>query len=206
VNTYRFGGKLIAFADVDVGTTIEKRIPGQGRLPLMYVVRAANTKSLAEINWELRLACRMNPADDPTIKMRRRLIAMPGLVRRAVFAAMARNPFWLKRVNGTMGLTNLQRRGLDRPFFALPPNIYTLTMAVGPIVDRFLPGPDRQPVPRRIVCLSAGADHAVIDGMDMVRFYERLTQLLESASGLGEEFAARTRELRAGSPRPEPAA
>jgi hypothetical protein len=198
VNTFRYRRKFITFEDVDIGTTIEKRIGGNVRLPIVYVLRAANTKSLAEINWEFRRACRMNPAQDPTIRMRRRLIRLPGIVRNALSAYMSRNPFFLRKIHGTMGLTNLQRPNFNRPFWGMPPNIFTLTFAIGSITDRFLPDAEGKPVLRKMLCLSGAADHAVIDGMDLARFSERFSQLMETGAGLDDAFVEQTRKLKQG--------
>jgi pyruvate/2-oxoglutarate dehydrogenase complex dihydrolipoamide acyltransferase (E2) component len=114
---------------------------------------------------------------------------------------MSRNPIFLKKVQGTMGLTSLQRQEFNRSFHGFPPNIFTLTFAVGSIVDRFLPDANGQPVLRRMLCLSGGADHAVVDGMDLARFSERFARLLESADGLDDSFVSETRRLKQGASR-----
>jgi hypothetical protein len=170
-------------------------VPGHGRLPVQYVLRAANRKSFAEINWELRQAARRDPESDPNVQLRRRVARLPGFVRRYVSWRIGRNPFWLKKFHGTMGLTNLQRPNFHAPFFALPPNIFSMTMAIGSITGRYVPGPEGRPALRRMLCLSSGADHAILDGMTLARFAERLTQLIQSAAGLDESFIEESRRL-----------
>jgi pyruvate/2-oxoglutarate dehydrogenase complex dihydrolipoamide acyltransferase (E2) component len=196
VHTFRYGKKLITFKDVDIGTLIEKRVPGHGRLPVQYIVRGANQKTLAAINWELRRAARSDPTRDPNVRLRRRVATMPGIVRRLVSWRIGKSPFLLKKFHGTIGLTNVQRQDLRTPFFALPPNIFTLTIAIGSITDRFFPDEDGRPVLRRMLCLTGGADHAVLDGMTLARFSERLTKLIESGAGLDESFVKETRQFR----------
>jgi pyruvate/2-oxoglutarate dehydrogenase complex dihydrolipoamide acyltransferase (E2) component len=195
VLTYRRGRRLVTFADADVGTAIEKKLPDRRRLPVGYVFRGAQQKSLARINWELRQACRSDLAADPSVRLRRRVARMPGVLRWAVSRSILRNPFRLRRYHGTIGLTNLQSPGHQRPFFALPPNIFTLTVAIGNLTERLVPQADGTQARRRVLCLSAGADHAVIDGADLARFARRFTQLLESAAGLDDSFVAETRAL-----------
>jgi pyruvate/2-oxoglutarate dehydrogenase complex dihydrolipoamide acyltransferase (E2) component len=195
VLTYRLGRRLISFADADVGTAIEKRLPDRRRLPVGYIFRGAQARSLAEINWELRQACRSDLTDDPEVRLRRRVARMPEIVRRLVSRGIVRNPFRLRRFHGTIGLTNLQSPGFHRPFFALPPNIFTLTVAIGNVTERLAPEADGSWVRRQMLCLSAGADHAVIDGADLARFARRFTQLLESADGLDDTFVAESRRL-----------
>ena len=50
--TYRRGKKLITFEDIDVLTPLDKRLPSGVRIPVGHIVRSAQTKSLAAINWE----------------------------------------------------------------------------------------------------------------------------------------------------------
>jgi pyruvate/2-oxoglutarate dehydrogenase complex dihydrolipoamide acyltransferase (E2) component len=200
IRTYRFSRKLITFHEVDIGTLIERPVPGHGRLPVQHIVRAANRKSLAAINWELRQVAKSDPTKDANVRLRRRVASLPGFVRRLISWRIARNPFWLKHFHGTLGLTSVHQRGFERPLFALPPNIFTLTLAVGGLTDRFVPGADGQPVLRRMLCLSAGADHAILDGMTLSRFARRLSELLESAAGLDDAFVDETLRFR-GDPR-----
>ena len=53
MNAYRKGRQnLMVFDDVDVAVMVEKEIEGQLQ-PIHYILRAANKKSLEEINLEL---------------------------------------------------------------------------------------------------------------------------------------------------------
>jgi len=198
VRTYRFGRKLITFDDVDVGTLLERTVPGAGRLPVQHIVRAANRKSLAAINWELRQVAKSDPTQDPNVRLRRRVARLPGFVRRLVSWRIGRNPFWLKKFHGTIGLTSVQKAGFERPFFAAPPNIFTMTLAVGSLIDRVVLDAEGRPRSRRMLCLGAGADHAILDGMALSRFAARLAELLESAAGLDAAFVAETLRLKQG--------
>lgn len=57
LHAYRRGRKkLVVFDEVDVNTLLEKRKPDGSLVPVTYIVRAANRKSLAEVNHELRQA------------------------------------------------------------------------------------------------------------------------------------------------------
>ena len=56
---------------------IEKRKPDGALVPVSYVVRGANRKSMAEINDELRQAVRSDLAGDPGVSYRRRVMRLP---------------------------------------------------------------------------------------------------------------------------------
>ena len=56
VQACRKGSKhLVVFDDVDVATTIERDMAGQ-KQPIIYIVKAANTKTVREIHSEIRVA------------------------------------------------------------------------------------------------------------------------------------------------------
>ncbi len=198
IRTYRSGRKLITFDDVDVGTLLERSVPGHGRLPVQHIVRGANRKSLAAINWELRRVAKSDPTADPNVRLRRRVAHLPGFVRRLISWRIGRNPFMLKRFHGTIGLTSVQKAGFERPLFAAPPNIFTMTIAVGGLFDRVTIGESGHPERRRMLCITAAADHVILDGMTLSRFAESFSRLLESAAGLDQAFVDETRRLKQG--------
>lgn len=195
VLTYRYRRKLITFENVDVGTAIDHHLPDGVRLPVGYTVRLAQTKSLADINWELRQVLRTRQFDSEGLRLRRRVGNWPKILRRLVSWRIGRNPFLLHRFHGVIGLTNLQSSGLHTPFYALPTNIFTLTLAIGSIVKRPTIHNDQSHSVKKIVCLTAGADHLVVDGMALSKFAQRLIQLMESGAGLDGQFLLETRQL-----------
>lgn len=197
VLTYRWGRRLVTFGDVDVSTTIDKRFPGGVRLPAVYTVRAAQSKSLAKINWELRKGVREDQGAVEAVRLRRGLARMPRPVRALAGLWMGRDPFLLGRLHGNIGLTSLHSQGLRTPFFALPPNIHTVTIAVGGIFERREPSETGGARVKKVMCLAGGADHLVIDGMPLSRFTVRLVELLESGQGLDDALVDETRALRA---------
>jgi pyruvate/2-oxoglutarate dehydrogenase complex dihydrolipoamide acyltransferase (E2) component len=196
VHRYRFKNKFILFDDIDVTTVIERKVPNQGRIPVQHIFRAANAKTLADINWELRETSRRDPTLDPNVRMRRRVARFPGFVRSMVAWKIRRNPFWLKKFHGTIGVTNLQRQDFTIPYFGFPPNFFTMTIALGSITSRFLPDSQGNPVLRRVLCLAFGMDHAVVDGADVARFYETFTRLVSSGAGLDSSYIEAIRARR----------
>jgi pyruvate/2-oxoglutarate dehydrogenase complex dihydrolipoamide acyltransferase (E2) component len=194
--TYRRGRKLITFEDIDVLTPIDKRLPSGVRIPVGHIVRAAQSKSLAAINWELRQAVKAADLDhDPAVRMRRRFARLPAPVRRFLSRRVMRDPFLLKRIHGTTGITSIQSHGFDNPLLTLPPAIHTLSFSVGNLCERLGLAEDGTVVKRKVICLTGAADHDVMDGMQLTRFSYRYVNLIESAAGLDETFARETRRL-----------
>lgn len=199
VLTYRHGRKLVTFSEVDVCTTIDRRIKGV-RMPAVYCVRGAQRKSLAAINWELREALTRPQLDDPVVKLRHRFARLPGFARRWVGRMVAGNPHRVRQIYGTVGLTNINSHGLNRPVWALPPTLCTLTVSAGSIVDRLAVDAQGAVVVRKHLCVGGAADHAVIDGMALSRFTFDAYRLLETDSGLDDTFIEETRRLAAADP------
>jgi hypothetical protein len=199
VLTYRHGRKLVTFTEVDVCTTIDRKIEGH-RMPGVHCVRSAQRKSLAAINWELREAINRPVPNDPVVAQRRRFARLPAFVRRWLGGKVSANPHLLRRIYGTIGLTNLNSHGLNRPLWALPPTLCTVTVASGSIVDRLASDGHGGAVVRRHLCVTGAADHAVIDGMPLSRFTLEFCQQLESGAALDDAFIAETRRLMAADP------
>ncbi|HUA59121.1 MAG TPA: 2-oxo acid dehydrogenase subunit E2 [Verrucomicrobiae bacterium] len=196
VVTYRRGNKLLTFEDIDVLTPIEKRLPHGVRIPVAHIVRAAQQKSLAQINWELRSAIRAGDlAGEEAIRLRRRFARMPAFIRGLVSWRVKRDPFLLKKLHGTVLLTNVQSRGLANACSVLGLTVHTLSLGAGSITDRVKLDQRGVPVNRRILMLSGSADHDIVDGMVASRFIAQMTRLVESAAGLDSGFVAETRLL-----------
>lgn len=181
VLTFRHGRSLVTFRDADVATVVDRRQPDGTRLPMGLTIRAAQTKTVMQIHEELRAATRGDLTTTAEVKRRRQLGRLPKFIRRLILGRIAHNPHLLRRVQGTIGLTSLHRPGLDFPFVAFPPNVFTITLAVGGIARR--PCPEGGP-PRRVVLLGGAMDHAVLDGAALARFSVTLQRRIASAEGL----------------------
>lgn len=192
---FRFKKQLITFDDADISTLIDKRFPGGVRMPAVYTVRQAQNKSLAQINFELRQAMRTDQSQVEAVRLRQGLTRAPAFIRRLVAKWMARNPFVLREFHGTLGLTSIQAQGFNRPLFAIAPNIFTFTLAVGAITERVCQNAAGEYMSRKILCLSAGADHLIIDGAPLARFAQCLIEQIESAAGLDAHFIQESQAL-----------
>ena len=191
---FRFKKQLITFDDADISTLIDKRFPGGVRMPAVYTVRQAQNKSLAQINFELRQAMRTDQSQVEAVRLRQGLTRAPAFIRRLVAKWMARNPFVLREFHGTLGLTSIQAQGFNRPLFAIAPNIFTFTLAVA-ITERVCQNAAGEYMSRKILCLSAGADHLIIDGAPLARFAQCLIEQIESAAGLDAHFIQESQAL-----------
>jgi pyruvate/2-oxoglutarate dehydrogenase complex dihydrolipoamide acyltransferase (E2) component len=196
MHTYRYGKKLLTFEDIDLLSPIDKRLPSGVRIPVGHIIRSAQSKSLAQINWEIRQAVRAEDlAEDAAVQARRKLARYPSWVRRILAWQTKRNPYWLKRISGTMLVTNVQSHSASNPIFAFSRTVHTTSLAIGNITRRLQLDAQGKVVSRKILCLAGAADHDIVDGMGIARFAHLLTRLLETGAGLDEAFLQETRAL-----------
>jgi len=195
LHAYRKGRKkLVISGDVDVSTMIEKRKPDGALVPVSYVVRGANRKSLAEINGELRQAVRSDLAGDPGVSYRRRIMRLPQSARRLLWWWVTRDPDRFRRQWGTVMLSNVGSCMLPRPFFAMADSFFTCTLTIGGRYER-VAWVDGRPEPRQTLNVTVTVDHDIVDGGPAARFGQSLTRLIEEGAGLDDAFAAQAARL-----------
>jgi pyruvate/2-oxoglutarate dehydrogenase complex dihydrolipoamide acyltransferase (E2) component len=180
VQAYRKGRKqLVIFEDVDIGLAVEHEVEGQ-KIPLEYVVRAANRKTAWEIHREIRAFQKLHTA---------KVLPIPRLVQRwpALMLlggrVLIRSPFYWKKSGGTCGITAVGMFGKGSGWgipYATP---YSLFLTLGSISQK--PGVvDGHIAIREYLHLTVDLNHDVIDGAPAARFVTRLKELIESGFGL----------------------
>lgn len=192
--------KLILFDDVDVSVVLERSV-GQssggraGTLPMPYVVRRANDKSVRAIHRELR-AAQEAPLEQDEVQIgagrnaraARIFAMMPRFLRHLVlWRRLARDPFLAKKTMGTVVVTSIGSIGKGGDYgWAIPIGIHPLIIALGSIARK--PGVvgDRIEI-REYLSTTVLFDHDVIDGAPVARFVQRLKELCETCFGLGEQ-------------------
>ncbi len=174
---YRLGRRqLVMFDEVDVAVTVEHDIDGQ-KLPMPHLVRAANRKSVTEVQDALTSA-------QVEFSMSRWLqrvlpvwLLVPGKVRRALWSLILRNPHRRKRIAGTAMVTSVGMFGSGSGW-GVPTSIYSICLTIGSV--------SRKPVVmgseiaiREVMCITISLDHDVIDGAPAARFIQRLKNAIE---------------------------
>ncbi len=171
-------GDLVVFRDVDISLPIEHDVDG---LPVgtPYVLRAANRKTLAEIDAEIREA----RAAPPLVYRHHHLYAwLPGVVRRGFWWVLLRYPVVRKRVSGTVGVTAVGMFGAGGGWGA-PLTGYSLQITIGGISERPALVGGRVET-REYLGLTITVDHDVTDGALAARSTRRLRRLIEGGEGL----------------------
>jgi 2-oxoacid dehydrogenases acyltransferase (catalytic domain) len=183
MQAYRLGrSRLVVFDDIDFTFMIEREWEGQP-IPVFYIVRAAQQKSAADIHRELQ-AAKETPlgADGPMNALEMQFFLLPRFLRKAVWFVIRRNPYWFKDVAGTAAVTSMGMYTAGAAV-GIPITPMTLTLTIGTIEKK--PAlRDGRLVERDVVHLVLSVDHDIVDGAPLMRFAERLKQLLHDGTAL----------------------
>lgn len=181
--------KVIIFEDIDISILIEREIQGQ-KVPLPYVIRKTNEKSIEQIYEEIETGKNLPISDSGDNVLGERKNAglmklyymLPGFVRRLALKYIIQNPFLTKQTMGTVVVTAVGMAGRINGW-VIPVGIHPLCFAIGSIVKK--PGvvEDRIEI-REHLYMTVLVDHDIIDGAPAVRALSKLTKMIENGFGL----------------------
>ena len=178
IHAYRNRRKrIILFDDVDVSTTVERKVDKRNEVVAM-IIRSANKKSIAEISAEIKEEKNREVKSSEVYRSISLYLAIPVFIRRMVFRILDRSPFQMKKRAGTVMVTsgNMVGRGAG---WGLPIASHTLNITIGSIVDRMVEI-NGSPVSREHLCLTVSFDHDIVDGAPAARFVRQLKKMIES--------------------------
>lgn len=185
--------KLVVFEDVDISIVIEREVEGK-KVPLPYVIRKSNEKSISDIFDEIKNGREQSIAGEEDYvlgKKENKYLAkmyywMPGFVRRLIWTAIIKSPFLTKQNMGTVMITYVGMIGKINGW-VIPVSIHPLCFAIGSIIKK--PGVinDRIEI-REYLYITVLIDHDIIDGAPAVRALSKLTKLVESGYGISQNY------------------
>ncbi|MHA2025131.1 MAG: 2-oxo acid dehydrogenase subunit E2 [Candidatus Thorarchaeota archaeon] len=185
VHALMVGKHFVIFDDVNINILIETTIEGRS-YPVNYILKSANTKSVVEINQEIRDAQKKKEEDYTEAEENRGikvLLSAPRFLRNLLFWRKVRkNPLFIKERMGTVSVTSIGRFARTGGW-AIPLGLHALSIAVGGISVK--PGFVGDNIEKRkYLALTVTLDHDVVDGAPATRFVARLIELLEESHGL----------------------
>jgi pyruvate/2-oxoglutarate dehydrogenase complex dihydrolipoamide acyltransferase (E2) component len=184
---------LVVFDDVDVSTPIEREMGGQ-KQPIVYIIRAANKKTVREIHDEIRAAQR-SPVKQAWESLKG-FDWMPLVVFKLcwplVWWVIRRYPRVQKQLGGTVGVTAIGMFGNGGGWGIPIANITQATL--GGISQK--PGVvDGHIAIRDYLSLTLSFNHNIVDGAPAARFTARLKELIESGYNLTPEQETQSYEV-----------
>ena len=184
VHAYRnWRSQLVLFDEVDIHIQVERDMQGQ-KFPVPHIVRAANHKTLRDIQEEIRTV-QAEPMSGREVQALPWVTLFPSFVRQIFLWFMFKNPHLIKEYLGTVGLTAVGMFG-DRGGWGIGlPSLHTLGIVVGGIAER--PAlVDGKVEAHEYLSMTLDFDHDLIDGAPAERFTQQLSDLIESGYGLGD--------------------
>lgn len=155
------------------------------QFPLAHIIRAANVRSLDQIQTEIRRV-QADPSVSQSLEnmwFLRLFFLLPAFLRDLFYGILIRSPHLVKRHTGTVMVTAVGMFGEGGGWGIGLPNHYTLGLLLGGIAEK----PtivDGQIVVREVLSMTLSFDHDIIDGAPAARFVARLQKLIEEGYGL----------------------
>lgn len=182
--------KVIVFGDVDLSLVIEKEVKGS-KVPLPYVIRKADQKTLYQISSEIESAKSQKFEDegDYVLGKRQNPLAMKLFTRLPqslrIFSMrkfVFNKPQRLKDMMGTVMVTTAGMVGHTRGWI-MPYSMHPLSLAFGSLNKQAIVK-DGEIQIREILHLTVSVDHDVIDGVPAAKFVDDLVVKMEQGFGL----------------------
>jgi pyruvate/2-oxoglutarate dehydrogenase complex dihydrolipoamide acyltransferase (E2) component len=187
---HSWGNKVVAFDDVDVSIVVEKEVNGV-RVPLPYVLRKADRKTLFQIHDEIEAAKSQTLKDEGDYVLGEKysplgmklFVMLPQWLRLALMRVFViKNPQRLKDMMGTVMITTVGMVGHTKGWI-VPFSMHPLCLALGSLTVQ--PAVYKGEIQKReILHLTVLIDHDVIDGVPAARFVDDLVKKLENGFGL----------------------
>lgn len=186
---------IVQFDDVDVAIVVQRQLEGTDPpeyLPMPYVIRRANEKSVESIHAEIRAAQSKGLEKGvqtiglsekmPSPRTIRLFASVPFSLRWLLYWRwLFRDPMRVKRTMGTVTVTSVGMFGKigSGSNWGVPTEFHPLTVAIGAVSRKPAVAGDRIE-PREFVGMTVVFNHDVIDGAPMAMFLTRLRELMES--------------------------
>jgi pyruvate/2-oxoglutarate dehydrogenase complex dihydrolipoamide acyltransferase (E2) component len=189
-NSFRKGrNKIVVFDDVDMSVMVEILRKDGKKVPYNHTIRKIDTKSIKEITDEIREIQQRKIDEqeqltrDSTSKFSSLYSLIPAFIRRFFIKRMIKNPFSVKKLMGTVGLTSLGGNVRNMSGYGIPLRDKTLNVMIGGITDKLVKE-GNEIVTHECLNLCLQFDHALVDGAPAARFVKRINELMNSAYGL----------------------
>jgi len=180
--------RVVVFEDVDISIMVEKEVDGT-LVPLPYVVRGADQKTIFDIQDEIA-AAKSQAVNEESYVLGERDIPvwtklftrLPQGLRLLFFRIYLSDPRRVKAAMGNVMVTTVGMLGHTHGWI-MPISIHPLCLALGSLNEQAAVRRG-QIEKRRILHLMVLVDHDVIDGVPAARFVDDLVQKMEAGYGL----------------------
>lgn len=190
VHSYRWGRKkIITLEDVHISTMIERTSKEGKKVPITYVIRQAQNKTVLDISDEIRnvqereIIEKNQFVEGTSRTMIKFYPLVPKFIRRMIMRFYLSNTEFFINNAGTVSVTALGMFGQNLSGWAIPFGSNTLNIAVGGIKKK--PVLEEGKVKNHdLLNISIQIDHKIVDGAPATRFVSRFAELAEDGFDL----------------------
>ena len=189
LNSFRKRGKkIIVFENVDISIMVEVTTKDGKYVPFNHVIRKVETKSVKEITDEIRSVQNKKIEEKEQItrdsgSFSGLIMLIPRKVRQFFIKRKLKNPFFVQKLIGTVGITSLGMFAKNIFGWAVPFSDRTCNVALGGL-QRVGWEIDGKLQARDVICVLFMVDHNLVDGAPIARFISRVAELMGQAYGL----------------------
>ncbi|MBS3802720.1 MAG: 2-oxo acid dehydrogenase subunit E2 [Candidatus Thermoplasmatota archaeon] len=190
LNAIRKGrNKIIYFDDVDIPIPVERTMDNE-KIPMAYILRKANEKTLLEITKEIRAVQKQDVAGSKQVLgseftlLEKIAFKSPMILKKLLLFFVQRSPLLKKKHMGTLGVTAVGMKG-SLPGWIIPlGGTTTILFVIGGITKK--PGVIENDTIaiRDYLHLTIAVDHDLIDGGPLARFLARFLDLCDKGYGI----------------------
>ncbi len=178
----------LIFEDIDITVMVERKHDGE-KVPLPYVIRQTNRKSMEDIAAEITKAKEQPLEEDQSAMNSGRYgrwanlyFSLPGWLRRLVWKYFDLAPKAAQQMMGSVIFTSIGMFGRVRGWF-IHTSVHPLGFGAGSIIKKPAVVNDEVCI-REFLHLTVLLDHDVADGVVMAKFISKLSENVEYALGL----------------------
>lgn len=178
---------VLIFSDINVSIVVEKELNGQ-KVPIPLLIEKANERTIESITKQINDAKNQILTDNDIVldKTSSRLelfyYYLPGFIRRYFWRNLIKHPQFAFRKMGNVAVTSIGMIGSANGWF-IPISIHPICFGIGRIAKKPLVVNDKIEI-REVLNMTVLMDHDVIDGAQMARFINKLSENLETGTGL----------------------
>ncbi len=186
LNSFRKGGrKIIVFDNVDISVMVEVTTKSGKYVPFNHVVRKVETKSVKEITDEIRAVQEKKIENKEQLtrdssQFSGLIVLIPRFIRQFAMKKLLKNPFYVQKLIGTVGITSLGMFAKNITGWAVPFPDRTCNVALGGM-KKIACDIDGKLQSREILCVTYLVDHNLVDGAPIARFISRAGELMSEA-------------------------
>ena len=190
LNAIRKGrNKIIYFDDIDIPIPVERTMDNE-KIPMAYILRKANEKTLLEITKEIRSVQKQEVQESKQILgnkftlLEKIAFKSPMFLKKLLLFIVQHRPLLKKKHMGTLGVTAVGMKG-SLPGWIIPlGGTTTILFVIGGITKK--PGVIENDTIaiREYLHVTIAVDHDLIDGGPLARFLARFLELCDQGYGI----------------------